>query len=89
MNGGTDGKYPFLWHFGQQKHHHDTIRNSNNGRVKHIGHRASHAHNGADNHADNPHEGSQDTDENKVFRIQLLFHAHASSLYWKIKMWCS
>ena len=57
LNGGTDGKYPFLWHFGQQKHHHDTIRNSNNGRVKHIGHRASHAHNGADNHANNPHEG--------------------------------
>ena len=37
-------------------------------------------HNSADNHADNPHERCQDANENKVFRIQLLFHFYASSL---------
>ena len=89
MNGSADGEYTLLWHFGQQEHHHDTIRNRNNGRVKHICHRASHAHNGTDNHADDPHESSQNTDENEVFRIQLLFHAYvASSLCRKTKMWC-
>ena len=56
LNYGANGKHAFLRNLSQQEHHNDAIRDRNNGRVKYICHRASHAHIGADNHANNPHK---------------------------------
>ena len=36
------------------------------------------AHYGADNHANDPHERSQNTDQDKILRIQFFVHDRSS-----------
>lgn len=74
----ADGEHAFLRDFCQQQHHHDSVGDCYDSRIKYVGNGSGNAHYGADNHANDPHERSQNADQDKIPCIQLLIHGCSS-----------